>query len=186
MAIARVKLPLIGQVRIMDNLQKLADAVKTTKLGSGRNCLSHHMSKGCPGGPVANLASIGFSNLQAPRGNGAGGALNAPPGNGAGGALNLQFPEFFASPEVDQQTFDCEGGCMWRCDGGPAGGVTKELEEESACEILVFLFARHFRVTWSRQGWKWGLAVGAREVGPQGRHRCSHASSLTFRCIFRE
>ena len=82
----------------MDSWPELVTAVKTTKLSSGRVCLSHHLSKGCAGGPVASLESIGFWQLR------------ASPGNEAGGALNLQFPALFASPAVDQQTFDCKGG----------------------------------------------------------------------------
>ena len=109
-------------VRCLQTWPDLVNAVKITKLSSGRNCLSHHMSKGCPNGPVPNLASIGFSKF------------HAPPGISAGGRPSLQFKGLFASPAVDQRTFATDDeGFAWRCEG-VSYASTKECEEESACE----------------------------------------------------
>ena len=122
-------------VRNMEHWADLVQAVKDTKLSSGRNCLSHHMTrKGAPDHPIESLASIGFSNFK------------ATPGTDAGVAMNFMFPALFSSPRQDQQTFVSEGGCVWRYDGFPISlppglGDPKACEEEIACEILAFLFA---------------------------------------------
>ena len=132
-AMAGIKLPPIEEVRKMHGWSNLVTAVKNTKQTSGRNCLSHHMSsKGAPNAPIESLKAIGFSGFK------------RSPGSIAGGGKVLQFPALFASPDVDQQTFIAsEGGYIWRYDGvdGAPNISQKDLEEETACEIIAFLFS---------------------------------------------
>ena len=49
----------------------------------------------------------------------------------------MNFPALFDSPDVDQQTFLSEDGCIWRYHNA----TSNIKEEQVASEILAFLFA---------------------------------------------
>ena len=130
MALTALRLPSMEHVRKMEHWADLVQAVKDTKLSSGRNFLSHHMTrKGAPDHPIESLASIGFSNFK------------ATPGTDAGVAMNFMFPALFSSPRQDQQTFVSEGGCVWRYDGFPTSlptgfGDQKHARRRSLAKFL--------------------------------------------------